>query len=204
MKIVNKKPDVWSYDAIFADGNGTVFGSKEKPCVIKSVLYAPAEALCLIEPKSKIFGDIQSCITSSLRKYDFVNGSKDFFNDLKSNGFKTALVTDMPEHIYYMNLYRNNNLGLNKLFQSIITLRPGEKNKPSPQTYKRARYQMFPIGDGKRKRILTFENDPKGVRAGLAADMDVCAIINSNTSRKHMREMRDLTKLEIEHFHELM
>lgn len=109
-------------------------------------------------------------------------GVKQFLAHLKANNIKMGIATSNSVELVTAVL---NHLDIASYFETVRTSCEVEKGKPHPYIYLKVAEDL----GVKPEECLVFEDVPNGVRAGLAAGMDVWAVEDRQTD-----EMKTLLK----------
>ena len=110
--------------------------------------------------------------------YNYIAGFKDFVNDLRQHGVKTAVVTssNQPkmESVYRAHPY------FSSMFDAVLTSEDFTESKPSPQCYLKAAERL----GATPQQSVVFEDSLNGLRSGLAAEMVVVGLVTTNPRDK--------------------
>ena len=126
------------------------------------------ELKALEDEKEALFREIYSSKVETIPYY------KEFLDDLKFHGLKTAVATSAPR--------ANLNLILDKLsiedkMESLLASENVSLHKPHPEVYLKSAKNM----GLEPNRCLVFEDSFSGVTAGLNAGMKVVGVLSSHT-----------------------
>ena len=102
--------------------------------------------------------------------YKYIEGAKEFLEELKSKNHLTALVTS-SDNDKLDNLF-NKLPELKTYFDVIVSANDNVKGKPNPDPYILAAEKL----DIEPEKCIVFEDAIAGIEAGLAANMYVIAL----------------------------
>lgn len=117
--------------------------------------------------------------------YTYIAGLESFVNDLRKQGFKTAIVTS--SNLIKMEAVYRAHPEVRSLFDAILTSEDFEYSKPHPDCYLKAaaRLGVEPAA------CIVFEDSFNGLRAGRAAGMKVVGVATTNPAES-IRELSDI------------
>lgn len=100
-----------------------------------------------------------------------------FLNELKSNGFKTAVATSAPRANLDLII---NTLNIEKMMNAMLASEDVAAHKPNPEVYLKAADRVgVPPSD-----CIVFEDSFSGVTAGLNAGMKVVGVLSTHTKEQ--------------------
>ena len=111
-------------------------------------------------------------------KLPFVLGAKDFVQDLRQKGIKTAIVTSSDSS--KMESVYNKIPEFKSMFDKILTAEMFEKGKPNPDCYLLGA-KLF---NAKIENCIVFEDSFHGLQAGRCANMKVVGLATTNPKEK--------------------
>ena len=117
--------------------------------------------------------------------YNYIAGFKDFVNDLRQHGVKTAVVTSSNQQ--KMDSVYRSRPELRLVFDEILTSEDFTESKPSPQCYLRAAQRLGAMPQD----CVVFEDSFNGLRSGRAAGMFVVGLATTN-SREAIAAFSDI------------
>jgi HAD superfamily hydrolase (TIGR01509 family) len=126
------------------------------------------EFLALEDEKESLFREIYQS------KVQAIDGFMYFLDQLRTNGFKTAIATSAPQANLDLIV---DTLGIRNQMDSILSSEDVTKHKPDPQVYLKSadNLQLAP------QNCLVFEDSASGVTAGQNAGMEVVAVLSTHT-----------------------
>lgn len=111
-------------------------------------------------------------------KLPFVLGAKDFVQDLRQKGIKTAIVTSSDSS--KMESVYKKIPEFKSMFDKILTAEMFEKGKPNPDCYLLGA-KLF---NAKNENCIVFEDSFHGLQAGRSANMKVVGLATTNPKEK--------------------
>ena len=130
-----------------------------------------------------VFADLpdeQPLITERLNayeqqmSYDYIAGAREFIENLRRQGIKTAIVTSSNQP-KMKNVHRSHP-ELSELFDAILTAEDFTESKPHPQCYLRAAQRL----GCEPEECVGFEDSFNGLRAVRSAGMTVVGLATTN------------------------
>lgn len=125
----------------------------------------------VINLKRKIFNDI---FTVKL-----IQGIKDFLFKLKQRQYNLALVTGTRLEVVKKVL----EMGLNDIFEVIITGEMVEKGKPDPEPYLKAVNKL----NVKKEDCIVIENAPAGITSAKSAGL-ICFAVQTSLPKEYLKD----------------
>jgi beta-phosphoglucomutase len=125
----------------------------------------------VIKLKRKIFNDI---FTVTL-----IQGIKDFLLKLKERQYNLALVTGTRLEVVKKVL----NMGLDNIFEVIVTGEMVDKGKPDPEPYLQAVNKL----NVKKEDCIVIENAPAGITSAKSAGL-TCFAVQTSLQEKYLQD----------------
>lgn len=117
--------------------------------------------------------------------YDYIEGLKEFVDDLRQQGVRTAIVTSSNRQ--KMDSVYRSRPELRHIFNAILTSEDFTESKPSPQCYLRAAQRL----GAKPEECVVFEDSINGLHSGRSAGMYVVGLATTN-SRETIAPLSDM------------
>lgn len=140
------------------------------------------KGMTLVQIYDKYFQDkeVQERITKELddfemsMNFNYVKGFRQFVEDLRANGVKTAVVTS-SNTVKMENVYKKCP-EFKSYFDAVLTSEDFAESKPSPDCYQKAAQRFGMTKD----ECVVFEDSFNGLKSGRAADMYVVGLATTN------------------------
>lgn len=122
-------------------------------------------------------------------------GAINLLDYAKKNHIKLGIASSNSRELIEVVLKSHN---IHSYFDTIVTSCEAKKGKPAPDVYLMAAKNLNIANE----RCLVFEDVPAGIKAGLAANMRVCAI-EDDFSMKAKKEKIELADYYIKNYHDI-
>lgn len=145
--------------------------------------------------------EIKACwIEMAMEKYSsqvpMKPGAEAFLKYLKEQGIRTGIATSNGRALAEAVIHAN---GMDAYIDTITTGCEVAKGKPAPDIYLKVAEDL----DTAPSACLVFEDVPMGIRAGLSAGMEVCAV-KDDFSKNQEAEIKRLAHYRIGDFAEVL
>ncbi|QTQ13410.1 HAD family phosphatase [Treponema parvum] len=135
-------------------------------------------------------------------KMEFISGAKNFIEELRSRGIKTAVVTS--SNLIKMQAVYKAQPEIKSLFNKILTAEQFKKSKPAPDPY----LLGARVFDTIEKNCVVFEDSFNGLKSGRAAGMRVIGLATTNPKNEISAYadlvINDFTELTLEKFYSVL